>query len=302
MTTFYFTLTNPEAESLLKKEISERYPDLKMSYSRSGFITYKGEKAQVFNPYFSRLSGLCLGKFKKDELNFERAWVWKRDESFEIPPDLQTLSDESYYKVGEKVTLIMMVGADEYWVGEYILSRRHFGTPGEVSSILKKEVPSRAYYKMAEAIESFDIMIENDDVVLELGSAPGGASLFLLDQGAKVIGVDPAEMDKEILKNKNFKHYRAPFETIREENLHDKIDWLVSDINLPPTVVMKEIERFLGFMKPKGLVITLKINQERYMRMIPHFHRTMTDFGYKHVELKYFPSHRQEIALIALAP
>lgn len=301
MSQFYFALTNPEAELLLKKEVSIGFPQLKFSYSRPGFLTFKAENATAFSPWMARLSGICLGKKTVEELEaLPKAWLWQREESYTPPTKLVELSHKSLFKIGEKVTLIMMVGENEYWLGEYIQKKTHFQTPGEVSSIEKREVPSRAYYKIAEAFESFDLPMDVNEKVLELGSAPGGASLFLLEQEMKVFGVDPAEMDQRVLKNFNFKHLKKPFETITPDNFKEDIDWIVSDINLPPSVVIKEVDRFLTFLEPRGMVLTLKLNQDRYLKMLKPIMESYRKKGFTTVELKYLPSHRQEIALICL--
>jgi 23S rRNA C2498 (ribose-2'-O)-methylase RlmM len=195
----------------------------------------------------------------------------------------------------------MMLGPEEYWVGEYILKKTHFQTPGEVSSIEKNEdAPSRAYYKIAEAFEAFDLPMDSQEKVLELGSAPGGASLFLLDQDLIVYGVDPALMDKDILKNYNFKHIKKAFETLNENNFREDIDWIVSDVNLPPSVVLQEVDRFLTFLEPRGVILTLKLHQDRYLRMLKPVVEAFKKKGFTTVELKYLPSYRQEICLVAL--
>lgn len=300
MAQFYFALTNSEAESLLKSEIAARYPNLKLSYSRPGFLTYKADSPTDFNPYMARLTGICLNRYKLEDLSFTKAWVWKRDELLTIPAHLQELSDRSLFRVGEKVTLIMMIGKDEFWVGEYILKSTHFQTPGEVSSIEKSEVPSRAYYKIAEAFEAFDLPFDHQETVLELGSAPGGATLFLLEQDLKVIGVDPAEMDPEILRHNNFRHWKRPFETLIREAFQQEIDWIISDVNLPPTVVLAQVQRLLEFLHPRGLILTLKLNQEKQLALLVNVVDGFKKKGFKFVEVKYLPSHRQEVALIAL--
>lgn len=297
---FYFVLTNPEAEELFKEEVALSYPQLRLSYSRPGFLTFKAEKELRFAPVFCRVSGVCLGKFKGDELKFERAWVWKRDDSLRIPPELAELSEKTNFRPGEKVTLIMMIGEDEYWVGEYVQRKTHFQTPGEVSSILPVEAPSRAYYKIAEAAEAFDLPFENEEKILELGSAPGGASQFLLENDLKVYGVDPAEMDPKINRHINFRHYKMPFEQIARDTFKQEIDWIVSDINLPPTVVMREVVRLHEFMTPRGLIITLKMNDPRYLKLLWGYIDTVADLGYDRYALKYLPSHRQEVCLVAL--
>lgn len=299
-TQFYFVLTNVDAESLLKEEVMIRYPELRISYSRPGFITFKGEKDISFNPYFCRVSGISLGKFKQSELKHDRAWVYAVNSKLEIPAELKSLSDKTIFKKGETVTLIMMAGIDEFWVGSYTLRGDQFQTPGEVSSIIEKEVPSRAYYKIAEAYEAFDLPFDNQEVVLELGSAPGGASQFLLEQDMRVLGVDPAEMDAKILKNFNFKQIKKPFETLSENDFRSDVDWIISDINLPPTVVLKEVFRLMTFLNPRGLVLTLKMNELKHLEVVASVREQFRKQGFSRVELKYLPSHKKEIALIAL--
>lgn len=300
MSFFYFALTNPEATELLEEEIRLRYPEARKSYSRPGFMTFKSEKSIPFKAHFSRVYGLCLGKKTLAELNYTRAWVWSREASLVIPEQLKALSDKTIFKLGETVTLIMMIGPDEYWIGEYELKRTHFQTPGEVSSILEREdVPSRAYYKLAELFEAYDLPVDHQERALELGSAPGGASLFLLEQDLKVMGVDPAEMDPRVKGKFGFKHLKIPFEHLNQGHFNDDVDWIVSDINLPPSVVLKEVERLLEFLSPKGVILTLKMNERKHLRFMPDYMDRMRSHGFK-VDLKYVPSYRQEIALIAL--
>ena len=301
MSHFTFALTNEEAEPLLKKEISYYGPEYKLSYSRPGFLTFKSNGAFDFKPKLARITGLCHGKKELSELlKLPKAWVWKRTPEIEIPADLKSLSDKTIFKIGETVQLIMVVDPNEYWLGEYKLLSSHFQTPGEESSIEKKEVPSRAYYKIAEAFEAFDLPFEIQEKVLELGSAPGGATQFLLEQDMIVLGVDPAEMDEKIRKHRNFKHIKQPFESLRKDLLPHDIDWILCDINLPPNIILKEVYRLLEFLEPRGLVLTLKLNQDRFVETMRATAEGFKKRGYAKVEIKYLPSNRQEICLIAV--
>ena len=74
----------------------------------------------------------------------------------------------------------------------------------------------------------------------------------------------------------------------------------MSDVNLPPSVVMNEVDRFLTFLEPRGVVLTLKLHQDRYLRMLKPIVESFKQKGFTQVELKYLPSYRQEICLIAL--
>lgn len=299
MAYFYFVLTNVDAEPLLKEEVAIRYPECRMSYSRPGFITFKAETEVPWKPLFCRVSGESLGKFRHSELKHEKAWVYAVNSRLEIPADLVALSEKTVFKKGETVTLIIMAGNDEFWVCRYMLRGDHLQTPGEVSSIIETETPSRAYYKIAEAFEAFDLPFDHQERVLELGSAPGGASQFLLEQDLRVIGVDPADMDPKITKNFNFKHIRRPFETLVENDFKQDVDWIVSDINLPPTVVLKEVFRMLTFLNPRGLVLTLKMNEHKHLEVVASVREQFRKLGFTRVELKYLPSHKKEICLFA---
>ncbi|MFO0634461.1 MAG: SAM-dependent methyltransferase [Nannocystaceae bacterium] len=55
---------------------------------------------------------------------------------------------------------------------------------------------TRAWAKLEEALAWSRLPLREGDVVVEIGAAPGGAALALLQRGAEVaIGIDPARMD-----------------------------------------------------------------------------------------------------------
>ncbi|HLT22224.1 MAG TPA: SAM-dependent methyltransferase [Bacteriovoracaceae bacterium] len=297
MTQYFFALVNPEAQQLFKYEMKLKYPDLKLAYSRSGFFTFKGNCAKKFDPVFARVAGLSLGKTSINELKTPY-WAWTRSPELGLDNDLITISDNTWFKVGETVRLLMKIDTDEYWLGEYILEDHHLQTPGEISFLGEINCPSRAYYKIAEATESLNLDFGQGTRVLELGSAPGGASQFLLEQGCEVIGVDPAMMDEGVLRNPKFKHIQKPFESLGPHYFREPVDWIVSDINLPPTVVVKEVIRLLTFLRPQGLLLTLKINQDKHLHNLQNIIQSIEKTGLKTV-IKYLPSHRKEVVLKA---
>lgn len=297
MTTFVFALTNPEAQELLKFEVKERYPDARMSFLKPGFITYKWDSA--FSPNMARLSGVCLGKKDVSELlELKKAWLWKREEHYEACESLIELTMNSDFELNERVSLIMMINPDEYWLGEYILTAEQFATPGEVSPIEAIDTPSRAYYKIAEVFKLFPFQARHHSCVLELGSAPGGASHFLLSEGFKVLGVDPAHMDESILSHSHFTHIKKPFEVLGEKDFQHSISMIVSDINLPPHIILREVERLLTFLSPHVMIITLKINSSDFLNRVISIKRKFEARNYQ-ARLKYLPSYKKELCLIA---
>ena len=297
MTQYFFALVNPEVEFLFKLEMKLKYPEMKLAYSRSGFFTFKGGDEKKFHPLMCRLYGRCLGKVELGSLK-SPFWAWKRTEELNLPAELISISENTWFKIGETARLVMMVGENEYWLGEYELREDHLQTPGEISFLQNIDSPSRAYYKIAEATESMNLDFAEGVRVLELGSAPGGASQFLLEQGCEVLGVDPALMDPKILKHPKFKHLKVPFESLTERSFRDKIDWIVSDINLPPTVVVKEVMKLEAFLKPSGLLLTLKLNQDKHLEHLGKIVSQVEKAGFR-AKLKHLPTHRKEVALIA---
>ena len=53
------------------------------------------------------------------------------------------------------------------------------------------DVPSRAWHKLEELLAWARITPAAGEQVLEIGCAPGGATVALLDRGLRVVGVDP---------------------------------------------------------------------------------------------------------------
>src|SRR5688572_14579868 len=66
---FFFTVCQVGAEKSLKEELTTRYPHLRFSFSRPGFVTFKSsDPAREFQPQleiesvFARAYGLSMGK------------------------------------------------------------------------------------------------------------------------------------------------------------------------------------------------------------------------------------------------
>jgi len=292
MANFYFALINQEAKTLFLDEIKLRYPTLNLSFSQHLFYTFKSEKTIDFNPYFARLSGVCMGKLQISDLNDHDHWYFSALNPSKNKNDVP-------YKIFSEVKLVVETSERDLWDCRYLLLPSHMQTAGELSPIHDQASPSRAYLKIAEAFESMDFVVKSGDLCLELGSAPGGASQYLLDLGAKLIGVDPAAMDETILHHKNFKHLKLPFEKLTTDHLPERVHFLACDINLPPTVVMKEMKRILSLCRPDQLMLTLKMNEAKHVKEISYWKKDLLALGFKQVLIKYLPSYRQEICLLA---
>ncbi len=181
--------------------------------------------------------------------------------------------------------------------------------PGAIPRIVMREgVPSRAWLKMEQALASFGCPDPDGLTVLELGCAPGGASLALLERGARVIGVDPGEIDPVLQRFQDgsdppFRHLAMAAGGVPMSALPGHVDLLVSDMNLAPPVALRYIERLQRRVRARLLLLTLKINDARMETAIPSFVDRVAKFAPRFKLLAtQLPANRREITIFAWEP
>lgn len=183
----------------------------------------------------------------------------------------------------------------EGWSFDPLTPYLSFGTKLERSLFDEENTPSRAYLKMKEALFLLKIESLKDKNVLELGSAPGGGSLALLERGALVTGIDPAMMDEKILENPAFKHIEVSFQKYPISKAYELI---TCDINLAPQIIIDELCNLVK-VRPKKMFITLKITNTKQIAKLSEFRRRVLNLGFENVQIKYLPSYKKEIAFLA---
>lgn len=173
--------------------------------------------------------------------------------------------------------------------------------------VLPNSVPSRAWLKMEQALAYAGFGAKGSlqgITAVELGSAPGGGSLSLLQHGAKVIGVDTGEMDERVLsfssdEGASFIHLAASAGEIDATDLPRRVDLLVSDMNLAPPVALRYIERIQRRVRAKTMILTLKINDRKMEEAIPSFLERVRSFSPGDLFATQLPGNRKEITLIS---
>ena len=301
MNRFLFTIVSPGLEKLVKTEVESYFPQWKFAYSRPGFLTFKGGSQDVMpHLWTSFRTGEVVKKLTLEEVKAHKTadtLYWRRDDSFTAPWNVdlesQNISKNKSYHI------IMMTDPDQFWLGKFRSFEKEGGTITGVDIDLPESAPSRAYLKIAEASSIFDLNFQ-DQTVVEFGSAPGGAVHYLLNNGATVIGVDPGAMDADILKNEKYKHISMPIEKTNRDSFPQKIDWVLSDINLPPSVVVREIRKIFEEHPPEmGFILTLKMTKPDFVGRLENFQMQIKKLGFKETYIRYLPSHKQEVMLLA---
>ena len=196
---------------------------------------------------------------------------------------------------------LVFVERDEWWLGWHRESTPETRWPGGVPPIaLPPRMISRAYLKIVEALEWSELPIRPGDRCIEIGSAPGGSCLALLGRGLLVTGIDPAEMDPEVLAHPNFTHIRAIARNVKR-GLFRECRWLIMDANVAPNYTLDTLDGVLtqGGARPEGLVLTLKLTDPALAGRLPAIAERIRRYGYRRVRMRQLAYNRQEVCAVA---
>ncbi len=171
----------------------------------------------------------------------------------------------------------------------------------QIDQELPASSPSRNYLKIAQACERFDIKPNKNKNWIEFGSAPGGASSYLLENFGHVTGVDPAQMDEVCLRNSNFHHIAKPIQDLSQEELPDhSIHYLSSDLNINPKQGIKELIRLSKkYHTIEGVLYSVKFIKESQLKEMTNFIGAFEAMAYKRVGFMQLSSHKRETLLFA---
>ena len=154
---------------------------------------------------------------------------------------------------------------------------------------------------MLEALNWSALPTARGDLCIELGCAPGGASQALLEYGLTVLGVDPAEVNPEVLAHPHFTHLRRRSIEVPHKQLCGA-RWLAADINATPTYTLDAVEQVITNDQTniRGMILTLKLTDLKLAEALPQFIERIRSWGYRDVRTRQLAFNRQEICLVAL--
>ena len=321
-TEFLFALTNPGTEKALKLELDAAGLCWRSSYQRRGFVTFKADE-----PFSLESLAVELGCARRLCLSLGKSTT--PEEAVALLEGVDVVQYAKFYdrkmqgidqvdrvvrpQIGELIGTVVELGDGEFWSGVH--RHRPFLSPdpaGDSGIVMVERSPSRAWLKLEEAVRFFDLKITSQDIVVELGCAPGGVVLALLDRGVSVIGVDPAKMAEVVMKwaisNREaglagrpwFYHCRKPAALVSKRDLGQGVTWFMSDMNQSPEVVLKECARFCK-MAPsiRGVLITLKLTDLAQVTEKAAWFAALREMGFKTVRLQQLAVHHKEFALLA---
>jgi hypothetical protein len=318
---YIFALTNPGSEKALKLEAESLKAGWRLSYQRRGFVTFKADQPFTLDSLAvdlgcARRLCLSLGKSATSEDAVQKLGDIKliHHARFQDRKMQGVHGAGDPPEVGQLIGTVVELGPAEFWSGLH----RHapFLSPdpaGDSGIEMPATSPSRAWLKLEEATRFFDLKFSPKDIVVELGCAPGGVVLALLDRGVSVIGVDPARMAPVVMeaaiatrdqgagKRPWFFHCRKPAALTSKRDLGQDVSWFMSDMNQSPEVVLKECARFCK-MAPsiRGVLITLKLTDLLQVAEKAQWFTALTAMGFQTVRLQQLSVHHKEFALLGL--
>jgi hypothetical protein len=323
-TEFLFALTNPGTEKALKLEVETMGLGWRLSYQRRGFVTFKADAPFSLDSLAAEVAcarRLCLSLWKsatREDAVAKLGAVAVIHHAKFHDRKMQGVNDDggpaARPKIGDFIGTVVELGEGEFWSG--IHRHAKFLSPdpaGDSGIAMPERSPSRAWLKLEEATRFFDLKFTARDIVVELGCAPGGVVLALLDRGVPVIGVDPAKMADVVMAsaiaNREdapagkpwFYHCRKPAALTSKRDLGQGVTWFMSDMNQSPEVVLKECARFCK-MAPsiRGVLVTLKLTDPSQVTDKETWFASLREMGFTTLRLQQLSVHHKELALLAM--
>ncbi len=326
---FIFALTNPGSEKALKLESETMGLAWRSGYQRRGFVTFKADAPYTLDSLEQPLAcarRLCLSLGKSATHEEARTRIHQAMGDREavmihharfFDRKMQGVSDGDWFelpRLGQLVGTVVELGPDEFWAGLHRHGQGLSPYPaGDSGMAMPADSPSRAWLKLEEATRFFGLEFNRNDIVVELGCAPGGVVLALLNRGVSVIGVDPAKMAEVVVAagisarddapadRPWFYHCRKPAALTSKRDLGQGVTWFMSDMNQSPEVVLNECARFCK-MAPsiRGVLITLKLTDLLQVSAKTEWLASLAAMGFKTTRLQQLSVHHKEFALLGL--
>lgn len=205
-------------------------------------------------------------------------------------------------RAGQQVLDVVLVEPNQWFIGCHEAASMPSRWPGGVCQIeAPEDMISRAYLKMQESLLWSRLPIASDERAVEIGSSPGGSCQALLERGLFVTGIDPAEMDEDLLTHPRFTHIRKRASDVKRREFRG-VKWLFADSNVAPAHTLDSVEAIVTHsdVHIRGMLLTLKLLDWELAAEIPAYVARARGWGYEHVRARQLAFNRQEICLLAM--
>lgn len=290
---FFFCLCQEGVERVLRQELQAL--GFAPSFQAKGFVTAKSKTPLTTStlpaPVLSRRTCLSIGK----DVDVDAvAAEWKASK-------IHTAAGGEDAVPGDVVVTAVEAGGSVFagvHAQHLMMSKSPLGDP---KLTVPSSSPSRAWLKLEEAARFFPLRIDEGDVVVEVGCAPGGVTRALLDRGAVVVGVDPNAMDDAILKDRRFTHLRCSGQQAVDlpRAMSGPPKLLVVDINQRPNAAISGVERIIETTRftLRQALFTLKLGDWKHFEELGHWRRRLERMLQMTTTATQLPANRQELCV-----
>jgi 23S rRNA (cytidine2498-2'-O)-methyltransferase len=200
-------------------------------------------------------------------------------------------------RYGGYLVQVVQVAADRVLIGLLrAVDAPTLAPGGRVRALLPKDAPSRAGRKLVEAFEWFGRAPEAGDVCVDLGAAPGGWTVVLLEHRAHVIAVDPAMLMPSLRKKKSVTHVKL---SAFDFNPAEPVDWLCCDMAWRPIEVAQMLAKWARRRMASTLISNIKLPMKQRAATVAEVVKIVADGGWKNVRARQLYHDREEVTLSA---
>jgi 23S rRNA (cytidine2498-2'-O)-methyltransferase len=160
---------------------------------------------------------------------------------------------------------------------------------------------SRAAAKLEEALDSFGLEPGRGETCVDLGAAPGGWTARLLDRGARVVAVDPANLARPLLQglklpNPKLTHARQSAFAYEPP---EPADWLFCDMAWRPLEVAALLAKWARRGWADFLVANIKLPMREKNSILHRVRHVLQDGGWKGLTVRQLYHDRDEVTVTA---
>ncbi|WP_054950441.1 SAM-dependent methyltransferase [Numidum massiliense] len=128
---------------------------------------------------------------------------------------------------------------------------------------------SRAEFKLLEAIEVFGISMPSGGWALDLGAAPGGWTRVLRKHNINVVAVDPAKLDRSLVRDGSVHHFRETAQLYFKRDNARTFALIVNDMRLDTKESVALMGEAAERLKEGGFaVVTLKLPKRHSQKTV----------------------------------
>ena len=126
---------------------------------------------------------------------------------------------------------------------------------------------SRAKFKLLEAERNFGLRLSAYREALDIGASPGGWTSLLLERGAAVTAIDPAELHPSLIDHPRLTYLKRNAGDVKLAA--ESYDLLVCDMSWSPMLMVKLVLELERALKPGAdAIITVKLMHKKPMQTI----------------------------------